>query len=116
MDLNPYATAFYDEVIKYFNARLTIIESDYVIAFQLEYLDSLAAPSIEFEKQDIESLLRTINPKSLGDRLVIEGAKTGDLLIIKFPRVWGVKPKNPLYWGVENGKDDAVSFLKITGR
>ena len=116
MELKPYATAFHKAVIKHFNARLTMIESDHVIAFQLEYLDSLDIPSIELVEQDTESLLQRINLDNLSDHLVIKGIETRNLLIIKFPWIYGIKPKDPLYWSADNGKQDAKYFLQKTGR
>lgn len=117
MDLKPYAyaTSFYNEVIRYFNARLTMIECEYIIAFELEYLDSVDSPSIGFENQETQVLLQKVSPERK-DRPVFEGIETRNLLILRFPYMWGVKPKNPLLWDAESGINDARFILKKTGR
>lgn len=124
MNLQSYATSFYSVVSNWFNAKLTIIECEEIAAFKLEYLDSITTPSINFEKQSVESLRKYLGIFATEARLekiflsieanppLCEGLE----LILSFPYMWGIKSKDPLLWDAEAGCSDAKFILNKTGR
>lgn len=124
MNLQPYATSFYGVVSNHFNAKLTIIECEKIAAFKLEYLDSIATPSINFEKQSVESLRRCLSAFATEAQLekTFLSIEANPLLyeklelILSFPYMWGIKLKDPLLWDAESGCSDAKFILNKTGR
>lgn len=124
MDLQSYATSFHGVVSNHFNAKLTIIECEEIAAFKLEYLDSITTPSINFEKQSVESLRKCLSAFTSEAQLekIFLSIEANPLLyeelglILSFPYMWGIKLKDPLLWDAEAGCGDAKFILNKTGR
>jgi hypothetical protein len=112
-NIYDYAASFYDEIIEHFDARLTMIEAESVVAFQLEFVDGIfIASSKEFECIKEETFLQRIPSKYCVDSKI----SREDILIFDFPWIWGIKPKKSSIWDSTTGKKDALCVLSTTGR
>lgn len=122
MDLQPYATSFYDVVDKHFNASLIMIECKEIVAFKLEYLDTLATPSINFESKDIQNLFEYLGTFTTPSQIktlteINKNPRSFEAieLILNFPFMWGIKVNDPFLWNAEAGCADAKSILNRIG-